>query len=219
MIDEKKEKSIVTDKSNGNANNDRNDGFVWNWNAAQNGSDNKTNQSNYSFSFGIPDQAVIEESVTLSVDNKNKDDKEDEIECYKRNGIRVGDQKKGTQTADLNDIDKIIVSEVAAICSVSIEIAQKALISNLWNADISINKIKSLKKFGYSLSIKDQKLHAKKRTSLLGVDAINHEINNCAEKPEKETNDTGHDRLDINEDLIMSEEHAKSAYNLLFGPK
>ena len=186
LINEKKKKSIVTDQSNGNANNDENNGLVWNGNTAQNEYDNKTNQSNYSFSFGIPDQAVIEESVTLSVDNKNKDDKEDELECVNRNGIRVGDEKKGKQTADLNDIDKVIVSEVAAICSVSIEIAEKALISNLWNADITINKIKSLQKFGYSLSIKDQNLHAEKRTSLLGVDAVVHEINNCAEKPQKE---------------------------------
>ena len=75
-------------------------------------------------------------------------------------------------------IDEYIINEICMKCIVSKEIAQQALNSSLWDADIAINKINALKKFNCDLSIFESKQSQTKQMKMNDVDRkpVNEEI-------------------------------------------
>ena len=60
---------------------------------------------------------------------------------------------KKSENINCANIDEYIVEQVSSRCSVSTGVARKALICSQWNAEVAMNKIKSLNLFGVNLSI------------------------------------------------------------------
>ena len=103
------------------------------------------------------------------------------------------------------NIDEFIIKQVSIKCNVSNEIAKQSLDLSLWNAEIAMNKINSLKLFNCDLSIFETKKDDEKQE----IESILNDDDKFTKRTSKEVN-----RKANNEEICVYQYRLRQIYKL-----